>query len=317
MAGRPDKRNGLFWQLAADYQTFRPEAVNTVACPLCLTEYGLENIADLSREHVVPSKLGGRSETLTCRRRCNNTHGTRLDSHLINAMRAMDAVEGLEPIPTVLGSDKGKIVAEFFLPSGPAPEPFRIEIVGRASNMEASGDLRNNLRDGFTLNMQMSFSFIPERYFRAAFRAAFLSVFKAEGYQYAMSVGAGQVRNMLDGEVPVLEKVIMEAFPEREPSTDLLVMPVSFNDVGECYSVLLRLRTKRTRYITVFLPAKSGSDWSALEALYEHAPRLRLQTVPHRWDSQLYIHLGYDPLFRVRNGMQDRFMPKVPPSSNA
>jgi hypothetical protein len=291
--------------------------VDTVACPLCLTEYRLENIAELSREHVVPSKLGGYSETLTCRRKCNNTHGTRLDSHLINAMRAMDAVEGVAPIPAVLGSDKGKIVADLFLPSGPKPEPFRIQIVGKASNMEASEDLRNSLRDGFTLNVQMSFPFVPERYFRAAFRAAFLSVFKVEGYQYALSVGAEQVRNMLDAEVPVLEKVIMEAFPEREPATDLLVMPVSFTDVGECYSVLLRLRTKRTRYITVFLPGKPGSNWSALEALYDHAPRLRLETTPRSWDSPLYINFGYDPLFQIRKGMQDRFMPKAPPISNA
>ena len=116
---------------------------------------------------------------------------------------------------------------------------------------------------------------------------------------------------MLNAGVPVLEKVIMEAFPERDPQTDLLVMPTTFNDVGECYTVLLRLRTKRTRYITVFLPGKSGSDWSALEALYQHAPHLRLETIPHGWDSQLYIRLGYDPLYRVRNGMQDRFMPKV------
>jgi hypothetical protein len=297
---------------------FRPEAVDTVACPLCLTEYGLASIADLSREHIVPSKLGGRSETLTCRHKCNNTHGSLLDSHLVNAMRAMDAVEGVAPIPTILGSDKGKIVAELFLPSGPEPEPFRIQIVGKASNMEACDDLRNNLGDGFTLNMQANFSFIPERYFRAAFRAAFLSVFRTEGYQYALSVGAGQVRSVLDAEVPALEKVIMEAFPEREPSTDLLVMPVSFSDVGECYSVLLRLRTKRTRYVTVFLPGKSGNDWSALEALYEHAPRLRLETVPHGWDSQLYIRLGYDPLYRVRKGMQDRFIPRtIPPTARA
>ena len=139
MAARLDKRNGLFRELAADYQKFRPEAVDTVACPLCLAEHSLADIADLSREHVVPSKLGGRSETLTCRRKCNNTHGSRLDSHLINAMRAMDAVEGAAPIPTVLGSDKGKIVAEVFLPFGPEPkpEPFRIQIVGKASNMEA------------------------------------------------------------------------------------------------------------------------------------------------------------------------------------
>jgi hypothetical protein len=198
----------------------------------------------------------------------------------------MDAVEGVVPIPTVLGSGKGKIVAELFLPSGPEPDPFRIQIVGKASNMEATDDLRNNLRDGFTLNMQMSFAFTPERYFRAAFRAAFLSVFKVEGFEYALSEGAGQVRQMLNAETPVLEKVIMEAYPERDPPAESLVMPLRFNDIGECYCALLRLRTKRTRYILVFLPGKAGSDWSALEALYQHAPRLRLETTPHGWDSQ-------------------------------
>lgn len=313
-AGR-DQPTSLFWELAADYQAFRPEAVDSVACPLCLTEYGLPNIANLSGEHIVPRKLGGRSETLTCRLKCNNTHGSRLDSHLINAMKAMDAIDGAEPITTTLGNDKGKIVAELLLGTGTPHDPNTIKIVGKASNMGAVEDLRNSLGDGFTLNFQMSFRFVPERYFRAAFRAAFLSVFKAEGYNYALSVGASQVRNMLNADVPVLEKVVMEAFPERDPLTDFLVMPITFSDVGECYMVLLRLRTKRTRYITVFLPGKLGSNWSPLEALYEHAPRLRLETIPQGWESQLYIHLGYDPLYRFRKGMEDRFIPKFSPSS--
>jgi hypothetical protein len=314
MARGSDKCNRLFRELAADYRNFRTEAMDSVACPLCLTEYCLANITDLTREHIVPSKLGGRSETLTCRK-CNNSQGSRLDSHLIKAMKAMDAVEGTEPIATSLASDKGKIVAELLL--GGTPEnPNTIRIVGPASNMEAVQDLRNSLRDGFTLDLQMSFSFIPERYFRAALRAAFLSVFKAEGYEYALSIGAAQVRNMLGAGVPVLEKVVMEAFPERDPATDLLVMPAAFSDVGEYYAVLLRLRTKRTRYITVFLPGKPGSDWRALEALYQHAPRLRLETTPGGWGSQLYIHFGYDPSVQVRKGIQEHFMPKGQPLSN-
>ena len=42
-------------------------------------------------------------------------------------------------------------------------------------------------------------------------------------------------------------------------------MPMAFNDVGECYVVLLRFRTKRVRYVVVILPGKSGGDWSVLE----------------------------------------------------
>jgi hypothetical protein len=231
-------------------------------------------------------------------------------------MRAIDAVEGAAPIPTVLGSKRGRIVADVFLPCENDPGPIRIQIVGKASNKDACDDLQNNLRDGSELNMRMRFEVIPERYFRAAFRAAFLSVFKVAGYQYALRVGAEQGRHMLDAEVPVLEKVIMEAFPERDTLTDCLVMPTHFTDLGDCYCVLLRLRTNRTRYITVFLPGKSGADWSALEALFDHAPDLRLQTTPHGWDSQLYIHLGYDPLLRVRKAMQERLMSNGIPTSN-
>ena len=270
MARPSHKRNGLFRKLAADYRKFRTGVVDTVACPLCLTEYGLANISDLTREHVVPSKLGGRSETLTCWK-CNNTQGSRLDSHLINAMKSMDAVEGAEPIATSLGSEKGKIVAELLLGAGTPDDPNRIRIVGPASNTEAVQDLRNSMRDGFILDLGVSFSFIPERYFRAAFRAAFLSVFKAEGYQYALSVGAAQVRSMLSAAVPVLEKVVMEAFPERDPMTDLLVMPASFSDIGEYYAVLLRLRTKRTRYIMCFF---LGS-LAAIGRLWRHCINMR------------------------------------------
>ena len=147
-----------------------------------------------------------------------------------------------------------------------------------------------------TLELKMSFPVIPERYIRAAFRAAFLSVFKVEGYEYALSPGAEQVRTMLGAGAPVLKNVVMEAFPERDPATDLLVMPASFSDFGEYYAVLLRLKTKRTRYISVFLPGKHGYDWTALEALYHHAPRLRLETTPDGWDSKLHIHFADNPM---------------------
>jgi len=62
------------------WRLVRSNYFGAVACPLCLAEFRLADIADLSREHVVPSKLGGRTETLTCRRKCNNTHGSRTDS---------------------------------------------------------------------------------------------------------------------------------------------------------------------------------------------------------------------------------------------
>ena len=175
--------------------------------------------------------------------------------------------------------------------------------------MGAVQNLQKSKRDDTTLELKMNFPFIPKRYVRAAFRAAFLSVFKVEGYEYALSLGAEQVRTILGAGAPVLKNVVMEAFPERDPGTDLLVMPASFSDFGEYYAVLLRLQTKRTRYVSVFLPGKHGGDWTALEALYHQAPRLRLETTPDGWDSKLYIRFGCNPMVQLQKVLQDRFMP--------
>ncbi len=305
---RSDKSNALFHELAADYSKFWPSGTPKIACPLCLTEFSLADIAGLSREHVIPSRLGGRMETLTCKHRCNNTHGSRLESHLINAMRAMDAVDGLEPIAVTLGSGKGKIVAELLLGDQTKEKPNTIRIVGKASNADAIEHWRGELGDGFSFDLRMAFSCIPERFFRATFRAGFLAVFKAEGYGYALSDGANQVRSMIESRAPILEKVVMEAFPERDPGQDAIVMRMAFSDVGECYMVLLRFRTKRLRYVVVLLPGKSGSNWSALEGFYQHAPRLRIETTPHDWEQKLYIHLGYDPMVRIRERLREHFV---------
>ena len=102
----------------------------------------------------------------------------------------------------------------------------------------------------------------------------------------------------------------MEAFPSAEPPHDILVMPHSFGDIGECFAVLLRLKTQRTRYLAVYLPGKPGCDWDSLGTFYQHAPRLRFETTPNTWKSLLHIYLGYDPVSEMRNGnsLRKRFM---------
>lgn len=105
------------------------------------------------------------------------------------------------------------------------------------------------------------------------------------------SEGAARVRDVISGTAPVRSNVIMEAFPQQEPPGDLLVMPLAFTDVGECFTVLLRLQSKRTRYLAVLLPGKHGSDWDLLGTLYEHAPRLRIETTADQWESTLVINL--------------------------
>ena len=291
----------MFHELAADLDKARPGSVNSVCCPLCLADFPFEAIAQLSVEHVLSSKIHGQTKTLTCRR-CNNSQGTRLDRHLVSAMRAMDGLEGTEPIATVWRRPEGPVVANTLLLAGTKEAPITTHIVGPASNSAAINGIRTGLRNGSTINLTLNFDFIPEQYWKAAIRAAYLAVFCAQGYEYVFSEGARQVRRVIDGTTPPNPKIIMEAFPDAEPPRDILVMPHSFSDLGECFAVLLRLKTKRTRYLNVYLPGKPGCDWDVLGTLYKHAPRLRIETTPDTWTSHLCISLGYDPVSEMRNG---------------
>ena len=298
---RSNKNNRLFHELAADLKKVRPDSVNSVCCPLCLSDFPIDAIATLSVEHVVSSKLQGQTKTLTCRP-CNNSQGTRLDRHLVSALKAIDGLEGTEPIATVWRRPEGQVVANTLLLPGTKDAPITSRIVGSASNSAAIDGIHTGLRHGSTINLTLDLDFIPEQYWRAAVRAAYLAVFCAQGYEYVFSEGARQARSVINGTTAVNPKIIMEAFPDAEPPSDILVMPHSFSDLGECFAVLLRLKTKRTRYLDVYLPGKPGCDWSVLGTFYKHASRLRIETTPDTWTSPLFIYFGYDPVSEMRDG---------------
>ena len=234
---RRHKRTALFHELATNLTALRPGVDQIVCCPLCLREFPFEAIQQLRAEHIVSQKLGGRSQTLTCFD-CNSRHGTTLDSQLIKAMKAMDSVEGTEPISTIISNAKGRIAADLLLPVVSETAPITMHVIGKTSSPAATEDLRSNLAPDYELKLHMSFGFIPERYWRAVLRSAYLAVFHAEGYLYAFSSGAACVRGVVNGTAPVRANIIMEAFPEQAPPGDLLVMPHAFTDSrGVLYGV--------------------------------------------------------------------------------
>lgn len=277
----------------------RPDLSGVVLCPLCLGKFERQAIDDkrLSVEHIIPSKLGGNATTLTCTE-CNNAHGTKMDRHLVSGMKAIDALEGREPISMVWHNDKGHVAGNLtWCPNG---EAVTIQIVGKASNPAGIEAIPSQLFDGATVKMTFNFDFVAGQYWRAAMRAAYLSLFDMYGYAYVLSDGAAQVRNVLNGTAPIQERVVMEAFPYSEPPGDMLIMPAALGGLGEFFVVLLRLRSKRTSYLAVLLPGHAGCDWNVLSQINTNPARLRLQTTPQNWTSELFIGLDEDPVTRLR-----------------
>ena len=57
--------------------------------------------------------------------------------------------------------------------------------------------LQQQLANGFVLNLRMTFSFIPERYWRAVLRSAYLAVFHTDGYGWMFGDGASRVHDVI------------------------------------------------------------------------------------------------------------------------
>jgi hypothetical protein len=299
MRRKKGQQTRLFSELAVRLTNVKPDLAGVVSCPLCLREFRLDAIKDLSEEHPVSSKLGGTGRTLTCRV-CNNTDGTKLEKHLVSAMKAMDGLEGEGVLAAAWRNDKGRISANVEWRSGTKEVPITIGIVGKASNPAAIEAARSQFFDGATLTLNFNLDFIPERYWKATLRAAYLTAFEVYGYEYVFSAGARQVRDVLDGRTPVPQKLVMEAFPHQEPSSERLIMPAFLGGLGEFFVVLLRLVSKRVRNVAVLLPGKPGCDWDLLMSINTNPGRIRIQTTPQGSTSELYISLGDDPISRLR-----------------
>ena len=67
-------------------------------CPLCHKVFNRSMLGELSKEHVVPEKLGGKIITLTCEK-CNKDFGSKLISKLIKNLDYKDIVSGKSDKP--------------------------------------------------------------------------------------------------------------------------------------------------------------------------------------------------------------------------
>ena len=69
----------------------------------------------------------------------------------------------------------------------------------------------------------------------------------------------------------------------------LVLTPASFRDLGEYFAVLLRLTSKRIRYLLVFMPGKPGCDLELLGCLYAGSSPAQIgDGTPETWVSPLF-----------------------------
>jgi hypothetical protein len=92
------RRKRKFDEMSSDLSEVLAGKAAKILCPLCLREFGEDDIEhNLTEEHVIPDSAGGRITTLTCRP-CNSECGSEIDSHFARLFRFEEARQAGKPI---------------------------------------------------------------------------------------------------------------------------------------------------------------------------------------------------------------------------
>jgi HNH endonuclease len=275
-----EKVHSLFRKQAADLAAVCSDYPGRVLCPLCLTAFGEDAIdlaePELTEEHVIPSELGGRLLTLTCKR-CNNLHGAEIDSHLIQRLRVEDSLEGAHDWPL-----KGRLeVAGMRAPADVDWRAHRNEMTQfrlRQFNPVVHDAIRESLRSRSvdTINVHFSFDYIPYRTDIGILRIAYLAAFRAWGYGYILSPAVQVVRNLINDFENVNEEVL-EIVGQIRDISPVPQEPVQFLwfAEGPAIMAIIRLRAVTRRHYATFLPVPGGPPEEVFDILLRTARGVR------------------------------------------
>jgi hypothetical protein len=250
----------LFESLAADLANVEgTSTADHVKCPLCLNVFGrdsLENRA-VTLEHPIPRGVGGRFCTLSCQL-CNNKHGSRLDSHVVNAARWVDAGEGHYAMKTKVTVGDASLQARLtWTPDRGLPNTIRV--IGKASDPRQVEAVRGYLDAGTReLQLMISADYIPNRLHLGLLRAAYLFAFDQHGYSYALAPSLTFVRRQIteaDAPSAYLDQIVGRIrTPEPAPPKECVEIDLKPALSRSAYLFLLQVRLNVITTYAVFLP---------------------------------------------------------------
>jgi hypothetical protein len=144
---------------------------DSLICPLCWHEV---HVDQLSVEHVIPESVGGVATVLTCER-CNNSHGSKLDSHLAKYQKMADALSGHGTFPGEVWVNGSRLAVQ--VEWGQGSKNFTV--AGRATNPVHQEKIKADFADGKVtqLKLNCSFGYRPSEFRVAVLRAAYLVLY--------------------------------------------------------------------------------------------------------------------------------------------
>lgn len=225
-------------------------------CPICIKEF-LEK--ELTEEHIIPASVGGVIKTKTCAT-CNNTLGSKIDSHLLSWMHNEEANEGLRSMRVDMVVNNHKVNNHVIWPKDPN-ETIKINAIKKTTDPKALEGLKNSLLAGDDkIEMKFNLRFNPNKMYLSVLKIAYLFIYKKIGESYATSKELYKIRSMIEKANHADEdlKYLILSLSRNKPifpDKKLQVGVIAYNQHNlPHYLVLIKLKTEVERYFGVVLP---------------------------------------------------------------
>jgi hypothetical protein len=261
---KADRKRKLFelYRQCLDESGSRTSSREAIICPICWKEMDFNQ---LSIEHIIPQRVGGRHATLTCTK-CNNTLGTRLDVHLANFQKAHDALRGSAIIPAAITVDDARVGIDLEWHSR------NLRIIEKKSNPHHLAKAEEQFRSGkvkeFQLHLSLGFSEAKLRI--ALLRIAYLGLFHCLGYRYAetyllQSIRA-RIHNPITAEPDINCLVPRIDVYQSDVDRDWIAI-LGHIEAMPVFLVIIRCRGITTTHHSVFMPGLGFNDMSFYERM--------------------------------------------------
>ena len=254
--------SSLFDAYAGDLARFAPALEGKFGCPICLRAVArTPHLSDVvAKEHIVPSALGGRLVTLTCRQ-CNNRSGSQLESHLVRRVR-VDSGKSPSSVRLTVGGvvQRGEILLE------PEGDPqIRINVIGRQSDPRLAAEMERLVADGKDeMHLQVNSGYVPLRSLVALVRSAYLLMFRTFGYRYVLDSSAVAIREQIlkpTAETDVLTGASWRVDAGAPPSTSLALAKAPDDRSGFVAFLALDADSGHVAAVTLPPPGVDGEEF--------------------------------------------------------